>query len=296
MKLSIIIVHYKTYELTVQTIESVLSNEFEQEYEIILVDNCSKDGSIEQIEEKFSEIISKKLLILIKNSRNLGFAKGNNIGIKKSKGKYILLLNSDTQLLPSALTQSIDKIESDDKIGILGGKVILPNGQLDHACKRGFPTPLASLYYLLGLGKLFPKSKIFSEYTARYIDEDEESNVDAVMVAFLLIPRTIVFRVGLLHEEYFMYGEDIDLCYQVKKIGYEVKYYPIVKIIHHKGGSSKALKNGKIKKNPITVYEFHRAMQIFYDRNYKNKYPIIVTYIIYMAIWSRYYIEKIRTT
>ena len=150
MKLSIIIVHYKTYELTVQTIESVLSNEFEQEYEIILVDNCSKDGSIEQIEEKFSEIISKKLLILIKNSRNLGFAKGNNIGIKKSKGKYILLLNSDTQLLPSALTQSIDKIESDDKIGILGGKVILPNGQLDHACKRGFPTPLASLYYFLG--------------------------------------------------------------------------------------------------------------------------------------------------
>ena len=296
MKLSIIIVHYKTYELTVQTIESVLSNEFEQEYEIILVDNCSKDGSIEQIEEKFSEIISKKLLILIKNSRNLGFAKGNNIGIKKSKGKYILLLNSDTQLLPSALTQSIDKIESDDKIGILGGKVILPNGQLDHACKRGFPTPLASLYYYLGLGKLFPKSKIFSKYTASYIDEDEESNVDAVMGAFLLIPRTIVFRVGLLHEGYFMYGEDIDLCYQVKKIGYEVKYYPIVKIIHHKGGSSKALKNGKIKKNPITVYEFHRAMQIFYDRNYKNKYPIIVTYIIYMAIWSRYYIEKIRTT
>ena len=116
------------------------------------------------------------------------------------------------------------------------------------------------------------------------------------MGAFLLIPRTIVFRVGLLHEGYFMYGEDIDLCYQVKKIGYEVKYYPIVKIIHHKGGSSKALKNGKIKKNPITVYEFHRAMQIFYDRNYKNKYPIIVTYIIYMAIWSRYYIEKIRTT
>ena len=296
MKLSIIIVHYKTYELTVQTIESVLSNEFEQEYEIILVDNCSKDGSIEQIEEKFSEIISKNLLIIIKNSRNLGFAKGNNIGIKKSKGKYILLLNSDTQLLPSALTQSIDKIESDDKIGILGGKVILPNGQLDHACKRGFPTPLASLYYFLGLGKLFPKSKIFSKYTASYIDEDEESNVDAVMGAFLLIPRTIVFRVGLLHEGYFMYGEDIDLCYQVKKIGYEVKYYPIVKIIHHKGGSSKALKNGKIKKNPITVYEFHRAMQIFYDRNYKNKYPIIVTYIIYMAIWSRYYIEKIRTT
>lgn len=282
MKLSIIIVNYNTYLLTKQTIESVVQKHHNFDYEIILVDNASVDGSIEQLQKEFNDlVISEKLKIII-NKINLGFAKANNIGIKLTKGKYVLLLNSDTEIKENCLENCIEQMEKDNSIGALGCKVILPNNKLDHACKRGFPTPKASFYYFL---KLHKKNSIkYGQYDALHLGEDEIGEVDCLTGAFMLMPKTVVDEVGGLDEDFFMYGEDIDLCYRIKESGYKILYYPKAKIIHYKGGSSK-------KKRNKVIYDFYQAMWIFYKKHYYSHYNFIVTLFVYTGIWAKYLLE-----
>lgn len=292
MKLSIIIVNYNTYALTKQTIDSVLEKKLPFEYEIMLVDNASMDDSMVKLQEDYAEIIQEGLLRITLNDANLGFAKANNIGIRKSTGEYVLLLNSDTYVVEECLQKCMGYIEGHDsaqqllpeqdrehKIGALGCKVILPDGTLDHACKRGFPTPKASLYYFL---KLHRKDKIkYGLYDALHLDEDEIGEVDCLMGAFMLMPRAVLDEVGLLDEDFFMYGEDIDLCYRIKEGGYKILYYPEASIIHYKGGSSK-------KRRTKVIYDFHNAMWIFYKKHYIKKYSLWINALVYTGIWAKY--------
>lgn len=289
MKLSIIIVNYKTYELTKQTIDSVFRQDVNFEYEIILVDNSSRDGSIEKIQSDFKNIIYQETLKLIINDSNLGFSKANNIGIKNSIGEYILLLNSDTKLDENCLQKCMDHMNED--IGALGCKIILPDGKLDHACKRGFPTPSASLYYLLGLDKKNPAK--YGQYDALYLDENDIGEVDALMGAFMLMPKSVLNEIGLLDETFFMYGEDIDLCYRIKEAGYKIVYYPETKIIHYKGGSSSEKSKPK-RRNPKTIYDFHDAMWIFYKKHYIRKYNVLVTVLVFLGIWLKYILSSFK--
>ena len=293
MKLSIIIVNYNTYTLTKQTIDSVLEKKLPFEYEIMLVDNASMDDSMVKLQEDYKDIIREGLLKITLNDANLGFAKANNIGMRKSKGEYILLLNSDTYVVEDCLQQCMQYIEryntetaiqgeNECKIGALGCKVILPDGSLDHACKRGFPTPKASLYYFLKLHKK-DKEK-YGLYDALHLDEDETGEVDCLMGAFMLMPREALDKVGLLDEDFFMYGEDIDLCYRIKEGGYKILYYPEASIIHYKGGSSK-------KRRTKVIYDFHNAMWIFYKKHYIKKYSLWINALIYTGIWTKYILE-----
>ncbi|MEJ8553410.1 glycosyltransferase family 2 protein [Tepidibacter sp. Z1-5] len=275
--LSIIIVNFKTYELTKQTINSILSKNHIINYEIILVDNASNDGSIEKIEQGFKEKIKTNLIKIIRNNKNLGFSKANNIGIRIAKGEYILVLNSDTVIVDDCVDKCLDYIKKDNKIGALGCKVLLPDGKLDKPCKRGFPTPKASLYYMLKLDKLFPNRKSFGEYNLTYLSEDDINEVDSLVGAFMIIPRRVIDEVGMFDEDFFMYGEDIDWCYRIKQVGYKIIYYPEAKITHFKGSSAK-------KKRFKTIYEFHRAMYLFYNKHYKSKYSILTTLSIYLGI------------
>lgn len=295
MKLSIIIINYNTYALTKQTIDSVLEKKLPFEYEIMLVDNASMDDSMVKLQEDYEEIIKEGLLNITLNDANLGFAKANNIGIRKSTGEYVLLLNSDTYVVEECLQKCMGYIEGYDsaqqllpeqdrenKIGALGCKVILPDGTLDHACKRGFPTPKASLYYFL---KLHRKDKIkYGVYDALHLDEDEVGEVDCLMGAFMLMPREALDKVGLLDEDFFMYGEDIDLCYRIKEGGYKILYYPEASIIHYKGGSSK-------KRRTKVIYDFHNAMWIFYKKHYIKTYSLWINTLVYMGIWAKYILE-----
>ncbi|SHK24285.1 glycosyltransferase family 2 protein [Tepidibacter formicigenes] len=275
--LSIIIVNFKTYELTKQTINSIIQNENNISYEIILVDNASNDGSIEKLEKDFRKEINNNVIKIIKNKENLGFSKANNIGIKISKGEYILTLNSDTVIVDDCLNKCLKYIKKDNNIGALGCKVLLPDGKLDKPCKRGFPTPQASLFYMLKLDKLFSNIKKFGQYNLTYLDENEINEVDSLVGAFMIIPKKIINEVGMLDEDFFMYGEDIDWCYRIKKSGYKIIYYPGAKIIHYKGSSAK-------KKRFKTIYEFHRAMYLFYNKHYKKEYNILVTFTVYLGI------------
>lgn len=275
--LSIIIVNFKTYKLTKQTIKSVIEKKHSFNYQIILVDNASNDRSIEKIELDFTKEINSRMIKIVRNKENLGFSKANNIGIHTSNGDYILTLNSDTVILDDCLDKCFNYIKQDKNMGALGCKVLLPNGRLDKPCKRGFPTPEASLFYMSKLDKLFPRNKKFGQYNLTYLDEDDINEVDSLVGAFMIIPRKIIDEVGMLDEDFFMYGEDIDWCYRIKEAGYKITYYPEAKIIHYKGSSAK-------KKRFKTIYEFHRAMYLFYNKHYKNKYNILVTLTVYFGI------------
>lgn len=293
MKLSIIIVNYNTYILTKQTIDSVLEKKLPFKYEIMLVDNASQDDSMVKLQEDYKGIITEGLLNITLNDTNLGFAKANNIGMRKSKGEYILLLNSDTYVVEDCLQKCMQYIErynteaaiqgeDECKIGALGCKVILPDGTLDHACKRGFPTPRASFYYFL---KLHKRDKVkYGLYDALHLDENEVGEVDCLMGAFMLMPRHVLNQVGLLDEDFFMYGEDIDLCYRIKEGGYKIMYYPEASIIHYKGGSSK-------KRRTKVIYDFHNAMWIFYKKHYIKTYSLWINSLVYVGIWAKYALE-----
>jgi GT2 family glycosyltransferase len=287
MKLSIIIVNYNTYNLTKQTIESIIQKEHPFQYEILLVDNASSDGSIQKLQEEFNELTSEEILQVFINKSNLGFAKANNIGMRIAKGEYILLLNSDTVVNEDCLEACITQMEKNTNIGALGCKVVLPDGKLDHACKRGFPTPKASLYYLLKLHKRNPKK--YGQYDALYLHEDEVGEVDSLTGAFMLMPKAVLNEVGLLDEDFFMYGEDIDLCYRIKESGYKILYYPKEQITHYKGGSSK-------KKRTKVIYDFHQAMWIFYKKHYYKKYNFIISFLVYIGIWVKYLLEIMKNS
>lgn len=271
MDVSIIIVNYNTRELLKQVIESIKATVKRVEYEIIVVDNASKDGSVEMVRESFPKIL------LIDNSENLGFSKANNIGIKRSSGRYVLILNSDTVMVDNCIEDCVNYMDRDSSIGALGCKIVLRDGTLDKACKRGFPTPEASLFYMLKLDKLYPNSERFGKYNLTYLSEDEINEVDSLVGAFMMVKREAINKVGLLDEDFFMYGEDIDWCYRIKEAGYKNIYYPKAKIIHYKRESSK-------KRRFMTIYEFHRAMYLFYHKHYRKKYNILVTGIVYFGI------------
>lgn len=271
MDLSIIIVNYNTRELLKQTIQSVIDNTYKLEYEVIVVDNASSDDSVPVIKKNYPQVN------VIQNTENLGFPKANNIGIKQSTGRYVLLLNSDTEVIGDCLQKCINYMDSHTDIGVLGCKLVLANGELDHACKRGFPTPEASLWYMLKMYKLFPGNKRFGQYKMNYLSDDEINEVDSLTGAFMLLRREVIDKVGLLDEQFFMYGEDLDWCFRIKEAGWKVVYYPEAVTVHYKGGSSK-------KKRYKTIYEFHRAMYLFYNKHYLKKYNTIITLFVYIGI------------
>lgn len=283
MDVSIIIVNYNTPKLTVDAIDSILSSQTKYSFEIIVVDNHSSDHSVQLIKERFPEV---KLIV---NEENVGFAKANNQGINLSNGRYILLLNSDTIVKEDTIEKMIEFMDKNRQVGASGCKVLLPNGKLDQACHRGFPTPKASFYYLVGLSKLFPKSPRFNQYHLGYMNFDEPHPIDCLVGAFMLVRREVIEQVGLLDENFFMYGEDIDWCYRIKQAGWEIYYCPSTSIIHYKGASSK-------KKPFKIVYEFHRAMFLFHKKHYSKKYSFIINSLVYIGIATKFVLSTVVNT
>jgi GT2 family glycosyltransferase len=282
--LSIIIVNYRTHDLTKQTIESVINKNHPFKYDIYVVDNASRDGGLEKLEEDFQEETTKGIIKFIVNPENKGFSHANNLAIEESESKYVLLLNSDTEVQGDSLKKCLDYIVRDEKIGALGCKILLPDGSLDKACKRSFPTVSVSFYRMTGLSKLFPKSKRFGQYNLTYLDENGTYEVDSLSGAFMLVRREAINQVGLLDEDFFMYGEDIDWCYRLKQAGWKVVYYGDAQITHYKGGSGRESK---------ALYEFYNAMRIFYDKHYKKKNSVPATAFVYLGIWGVYGLKRI---
>lgn len=271
MDLSILIVNYNTCQLTVDCLRSVFASETEYTYEVIVIDNNSKDESVQTIRELFPQVR------LIENTENTGFAKANNQGMVVAQGRYNLLLNSDTIIQQDTIETMVAFMDYNPIVGASGCKIVLPDGTLDKACKRGFPTPSASFYYAFGFSKLFPNKPEFNQYQLGYLNPDVEFPVDCLVGAFMLVRRETIEQVGGLDETFFMYGEDIDWCYRIKQAGWRIHYYPRTTIIHYKGGSA--------RRRPFKIiYEFHRAMILFHRKHYQQKYNIFVNGAVYAGV------------
>lgn len=277
--LSVVILAFRGYDKLAASVQAVFASQTNHTYEVIVVDNGSADGTAERFEKEF--VGSKYPNLKLIPNKNEGFAKGNNLGIRNSSGKYVLMLNPDTAVQADTIQMCMDYIVANPEIGALGCKLIKADGKLDLASRRSFPNPVNALYRFLLLPKLFPKSKRFSSYNLLYTSEDETIEVDSLSGAFMLMPRKVLDEVGMLDGQYFMYGEDIDLCYKIKQAGYKVVYFPKTFSYHYKGQSS--------KKTPyVMLYQFHRSMWIFYKKHYLKKYPVILAWLVYLGIWLRF--------
>jgi GT2 family glycosyltransferase len=285
MDLSIIIVNYKTKDLTLQTLDSVYKAQMPKgKIEVFMIDNDSQDDTPEAVRTQFKQVK------VIEMSQNLGFAGGNNPGLRKAKGRYQLLLNSDTIISKDTLVKMTQFMDDNPKIGLSTCRVNLVNGLIDPASHRGFPSAWASLTYYLGLEKIFPRSKLFAQYHQGWKSLKTTHQIDTPVGAFFFMRKKALDQVGLLDEQFFMYGEDIDLAYRIKKAGWEIFYTPVTKITHLKGASGirKKEKNKltpEARKQRIkTTKEFFNAMKIFYRKHYQKKYIFPLRWLIYLGI------------
>jgi GT2 family glycosyltransferase len=272
MDLSIIIVNHNTLALTEQTIKSIIDNTFETEYEIIVVDNSDNQNEIYKNKDM------NKNIIIVDNVENKGFGNACNIGAKRASGKYVLFQNSDTLVTKGALDRCVEYIKKDDRIGVLGARTNLDDGSFDGACKRGFPTPMSALYYFLGLDKKYPESKKYGVYHQTFVPKDKVNEVDAVSGSCMMMPKSVFDEVLGFDEDYFMYGEDLDICYKIKQNRYKVIYFADAVIIHIKGQS------GLHKKSKSTTKHFYNSMLIFYNKHYKNKYNVFVYFLVLILV------------
>lgn len=270
MDLSIIIVNHNTKDLCNQTIQSIFRTTNGINYEIIVADNSSVES------EKFTS--SDPRVTVLPNLPNKGFGTASNYGANRSSGKYILFLNSDTIMQKNTLKKAVDYLSAHSDTGCLGIKTLLGNGEFDHGCKRGFPTPLNAFAYFFKLDRLFPKSKTLGGYRLTYIDQNQTSEVDCVSGAFMLMPRDIFEKTKGFDENIFMHGEDIDLCYRIKALGKKVVYYADVYMVHLKGKSS------LYTKNTDTIKNFYKGITFVYDKYYADKHGKIGTALLHGAI------------
>lgn len=282
--LSIIIVSYNTKDFLKNCLDSIYKTSKSFSFEIIVVDNASNDSSADLVSKEYKDVI------LIKNSQNLGFSKANNIGVKKSSGRYVLFLNSDTVIYENTLKYMLDFMDKNKNAGASTCKLIMPNGKIDDASHRGFPTPWSSFTHFSGLSKILGKTKLFGGYNLGYLDLTTVHKIDALAGAFMLVRRKAGEEVGFWDEDYFFYGEDLDFCYMLKQKGFEIYYVPQVSILHYKGvtggikKTSESITTADSQTRKKATEERFKAMRIFYKKHYENKYPWIVTRLVYAGI------------
>jgi len=280
LDLAIVIVNYNTRDLLRACLRSVYASEGDFAYHVTVVDNASSDGSVEMVREEFPQAR------VIEAPTNGGFAYANNIGLRAygfGQGKpleelprYALLLNPDTEVPSTALAEMLALMEARPELGAAGPRLILPDGSLDKACRRAFPSPTSFIYRGLGLSKIFPNNPRFAQYNLTYLPEEEETEVDSVVGAFMLVRREALEAAGLLDESFFMYGEDLDWAWRIKEAGWKIWYYPQVIVYHHKGAASRG--NVRARK------AFYEAMAIFVRKHYKKSTNILLYYAIMAGI------------
>ncbi len=288
--LGIVIVNYNTRDLLRRCLETVFASEGVS-FRLCVVDNASTDGSAAMVARDFPQAH------LIANEVNLGYPAANNQGLRamgfergqRGEARYALLLNPDTELPPDALAKMTAFLDAHPEAGVAGPRLVRPDGSLDLACRRAFPSPEVSFYRLTGLSRLFPRSRRFGRYNLTYLPEDETAEVDSVVGAYMQVRAAAIEQVGLLDESFFMYGEDLDWAFRIKAAGWKVYYYPEVTVLHVKRASSRRSGRAQV--------EFWRAMEIFYRKHYEAQTPRPVHWLIIAAIraklaWTRWRVGK----
>jgi GT2 family glycosyltransferase len=257
---AVVIVNYNVRDLLDQALRSLYETAPTLVGEIWVVDNASTDDSVEFLKRHWPQVN------VICNEENRGYGRANNQGILKSSSKYILILNPDTLVQRGALQELVEFMESRPQAGACGPKIVSPEGRFRPECRRGFPTPLAAFSRLFGLSTLFPRSRLFGKYHLTYLEPDYETQVDALSGACMIVRREAADPVGYFDEEYFLYGEDIDWCWRMKRAGWEIWYIPRASIAHVKGAS--------MRRSPGRPdWFFFEAMRVFVRKHLRDRYP-----------------------
>lgn len=292
LKLSVIIVNYNVKYYLDQCIRSVLrafeemkkasssdSSVNEDVAEIIVVDNHSADGSVDYLEQRYPQKLYP-MVRFVRSAHNLGFARANNIAIRQSRGEYVLLLNPDTIVGEDALKASVDFMDAHEDAGAVGVRMLGAQGRRAMESRRGLPTPMVSFFKMLGFCNRWPHHRLFGKYYMGYLPWDEPCQIEVVSGAYCMLRRKALDEVGLLDEDFFMYGEDIDLSYRVLKGGYHNYYLP-VDILHYKGESTQ-------KSSFRYVHVFYEAMLIFFRKHYSG-----MTFLLSLPIKTAIYAKAL---
>ncbi len=271
-KLSIIIVNYNVRYYLEQCLRSVQRASIGLDVETWVVDNASTDDSIAYLSSRFHEVH------FIANTENVGFSRANNQAIRQSDSDYVLLLNPDTIVAENTLRGCVEFLDSHPEVGATGVRMLHHDGSFAPESRRGIPTPFVSFCKMSGLGSLFPFSRRFGRYYMRYLDPEEANPIEVISGAFNMIRRKALDQVGLLDEDFFMYGEDIDLSYRLLQGGWKNYYLPLL-ILHYKGEST-------VKSSFRYVHVFYNAMLIFFNKHFSSRYRVLGL-LIRMAVYVR---------
>jgi len=278
LDLCVVIVSYNTRDILDNCLSSLKSVK-NVNFETIVVDNNSTDGSLEML-DKYKQSLAGSIVKVVKNDKNIGFGAANNIARKFLNSDYVLFLNSDTIVNKNSLKEPLQYIKDHQSVGAITCKVVLPNGRFDKDTRRSFPTPWVAFTHFTGLDRIFPRSRILAKYWYGYEDLNNEHEVDVIQGAYFLTRKATLDKVGWFDEDYFLDGEDIDLCWKIKSKGLKIMYYPKVKITHIK----KASKKTDQKQSLSSVLRGVEAMKIFYRKRLWKKYPFYVNYAILFGI------------
>ena len=271
MRLSVVFLSYNTRDLTRQALSSVLAAAEGLEVEIFVVDNASVDGSADMVAEEFPQVK------LICNEANVGFAAGNNVALRQVTGEYVLLINTDTIVRRDALHTMVEFLDEYPEAGACGCKILDPDGTLQLDSRRGFPTPLAAFCKMSGLSRLFPKHPLIAHYHLTYLDPEQTTEVEVLSGSCMMVRKSAMDEVGLLDEDYFMYGEDIDWCYRFHQAGWKIYYVPTTAIIHFRGESGRG--------TPLKIlYRKSQAMSIFVNKHMAQRYRFFPLWLLQVGI------------
>jgi GT2 family glycosyltransferase len=277
----VLVVSHNVRDLLLDTLKA-LRNDGWPKLQVIVVDNASADGSADAVGREFPAVE------LIRLSDNLGYGKANNVAFERAKGDLILLLNPDVTISPGCIDHLVQFLQEHPDAGAVGPRLVRPDGSPDLAGRRSFPTPQASLYRVTALSRLFPGSARFNRYNLGALDPGREHEIDAGTGACLLVRRAAIDCVGLFDPDFFMYGEDLDLCYRVKAAGWKIWYVPSAMAVHVKGTSTRQV--------PMRMqYEFHRAMWTYHRKHHAAALPAPANAAIWLGIWGRWALLSART-
>lgn len=268
--LSIVIVNWNTRDLLRLCLDSIGRFSPAEPHEIIVVDNASEDGSASMVASEFSHVN------LIRNSTNLGYAKGNNQGISASNGEMVLTLNPDTEFFDDSLQRACEMLRSKSSVGALSGRLLNRDGTTQKSI-RGFPRPWDLFCDLIGLSRLFPNSKLFGRYRQNGFDYEIETEVEQPMGTFLLYRREALDKTGMMDEQFPIFFNEVDLLMRIRKEGFTVLYSPEVKLFHEGGAST-------IQVKPKMIWESHRSLLKFYRKWYFRwwsylTYPLLFVFV-----------------
>jgi N-acetylglucosaminyl-diphospho-decaprenol L-rhamnosyltransferase len=307
LKLAVVIVNFNTRDYLRNCLTSIYNSRGDLAFEVCVVDNASPDGSADMIQAEFPQTR------LIQSAVNGGYAYANNLGLRAygfgptvaelpqtasapsgflasgdlpDPPHFALLLNPDTVLPAEGLAMMLEFMNQHPEAGVAGPKLVLEDGSLDLACRRSFPTPQVACYRMLGLSKLFPRHPRFGRYNLTYLNPDQVAEVDSVVGAFMLVRREAIQQAGLLDEDFFMYGEDLDWAYRISRAGWKVYYNPAVTVLHVKRAASRHSRKAQ--------HEFYRAMRIFYNKHYAHSTPLWLHWLVLTGISLRARLLKVQ--